>query len=212
MEKNSESNLAVNVTGLLLCAGLSARMGALKPLMLHEGLPFAVQIIRKLLHHCSNIYIIVGYKADKIRNEISSHLYENELAKIKFSFNKNYQRGMFSSLQCGLQNLKNVDWILYHFVDQPSLPEIFYKNFFERLNKKINWLQPAYHKKLGHPILFDAKVAEMILQLSENHSLRDLNNDSRIKRIIWNCSYPQVLEDIDTMDEFKNLTVKQVDN
>ena len=58
---------------------------------------------------------------------------------------------------------------------------------------------------MGHPILFNGKVAEMILQLSENNSLRDLSNNQRITKQIWDCNYPQVLEDIDTIEQFNNL-------
>ena len=111
---------------------------------------------------------------------------------------------MFSSLQCGLRNISQSDWILYHFVDQPSLPVSFYNEFVEQLSEEINWVQPSHKNNLGHPILFNRKVADMILKLSENNSLRDLSNDQRITKQIWNCNYPEVLQDIDTIDEFNN--------
>ncbi len=205
METNSKSKINQNITGLLLCAGMSGRMGTTKALMVHNGLPLAVQITKKLLIVCKQVVVVLGQESDKVKNEIKKHFSNDEISKIFFVVNDKYKTGMFSSLQCGLKNISQAGWILYHFVDQPSIPVSFYTQFIEQLSEEINWVQPSYKNSLGHPILFNGKVAEMILQLSENNSLRDLSNNQRITKQIWDCNYPQVLEDIDTIEQFNNL-------
>lgn len=205
METNPKSKIAPNITGLLLCAGLSGRMGTSKALMLYNELPFAVHIIKKLLIVCGEIMVVVGHESENVKSEILKCLTSDEAAKLKFVFNDNYKSGMFSSLQCGLRNIPQSDWILYHFVDQPSLPVSFYNQFVEQLSEEINWVQPSHKNNLGHPILFNRKVVDIILKLSENNSLRDLSNDQGITKQIWECNYPEVLQDIDTIDEFINL-------
>jgi molybdenum cofactor cytidylyltransferase len=205
METNPKSKIEPNITGLLLCAGLSGRMGTLKALMLYHGLPFAVHIIKKLLFVCKEVVVVVGRESEKVKSEILKCLTTDEAAKLHFVFNDNFKSGMFSSLQCGLRNVSQTDWILYHFVDQPSLPVSFYNQFVEQLSEEINWVQPSHKNNLGHPILLNSKVADIILQLSENNSLRDLSNDQRITKQIWNCNHPEVLQDIDTIDEFEKL-------
>jgi molybdenum cofactor cytidylyltransferase len=205
METNSKSKIASNITGLLLCAGLSGRMGAPKALMIYNGSPFAVQIISKLLFVCKEVLVVIGHESEKVKSEILKQLTSDDTAKLKFVFNNNYKAGMFTSLQCGLRNISKSDWILYHFVDQPSLPVSFYHEFAEQVSEEINWVQPSHKNNLGHPILFSRKVVDMILQLSENNSLRDLSNDQGITKLIWECNYPEVLQDIDTIDEFINL-------
>lgn len=212
METNPKSKLAPNIIGLLLCAGLSGRMGTSKALLIFDGLPFAVHIIKKLNLVCDKIIVVTGYESEKVEKEIKKYLGSQETKKVIFIFNTEYKAGMFTSLQCGLRNIYRRNWILYHFVDQPSLPVSFYKEFVEQLSSKINWLQPSFNNKLGHPILFNSKVADNILRLKENNSLRDLSNDQRITKLIWNCNYPEVLEDIDTIDQFNNLTIKSFDN
>lgn len=212
METNSKSKITRNITGLLLCAGMSGRMGTTKALMIYNGLPFAVQIIKKLLIVCKEVVVVLGHESDKVKNEIKNFLSDDEISKIKFCLNNNYKAGMFSSLQCGLRNVSQVEWILYHFVDQPSIPRSFYNEFVEQLSEEVEWVQPSFKNRLGHPILISHKTSDMILKLSENNSLRDLSNDQRIKKQIWNCNYPQVLEDIDTIEQFNNLTIKQFDN
>lgn len=212
MEANPKSKVKRSITGLLLCAGLSGRMGTPKALMFHQGLPFAVLILRKLLLVCKEVVVVVGYEAEKVKTEIKKFLSTGELLKVKFVLNENYKAGMFSSLQCGLKHISNAEWILYHFVDQPTLPHLFYNQFVKQLSKKINWVQPSHKNNLGHPILFDRKVTDMIFSLSENNSLRDLSDDQRITKLIWNCNYEEVLQDIDTKEEFNNLTITQFDN
>ena len=212
MEANPKSKLVPNITGLLLCAGLSGRMGTSKALMLYEGLPFAVQIIKKILLVCREVVVVVGHESEKVKSKILKCLTPDEAVKLKFVFNDNYKSGMFSSLQCGLRKITQSDWILYHFVDQPSLPFSFYNEFVKKLSEENNWAQPSYKNKLGHPIIFNHNVADMILKLSENNSLRDLSNDRRITKQIWDCNYPEVLQDIDTIEQYNNLTIKPFDN
>jgi molybdenum cofactor cytidylyltransferase len=156
---------------------------------------------------CNQVVVVVGHDSDNVIVEIKKHLSAEETSKVIFVLNENYQAGMFTSLQCGLRKISQSDWILYHFVDQPSLPVSFYYELVEQSSENINWVQPAYKNKLGHPVLFNHNVADMILQLSENNSLRDLSNDQRITKHIWNCNYPQVLYDIDTIEQFNNLTI-----
>ena len=212
METNPKSKIAQNITGLLLCAGLSGRMGTSKALMIYHGLPFAVLIIKKLLLVCKEVIVVIGHESEKVKAEIKAHLGEDENSKVMFVLNENYKDGMFSSLQYGLRNISNSDWILYHFVDQPNIPMSFYEEFAAELSEEINWLQPSYDNKPGHPILFNRKVVDTILQLNENNSLRDISNDQRIPKQIWKCNHPEVLQDIDTIEQFNNLTVKPFDN
>jgi len=207
MEKNPKSKIAPNITGLLLCAGLSGRMGTSKALMLYDGSSFAVHVIKKLLFVCDEVVVVVGHESEKVRSAILKCLSSGETAKLQFVFNDNYKSGMFSSLQCGLRNVSQSDWILYHFVDQPSLPVSFYNDFVEQLSEEINWVQPSHKIKLGHPILFNKKVSAIILNQDKDSSLREMSDDRRIKREIWDCKYPEILQDIDTIEQFNRLNL-----
>jgi molybdenum cofactor cytidylyltransferase len=205
MEANSKSTLKHNISGLLLCAGLSGRMGTSKALMIYNELPFAVLIINKLLLVCNEIIVVVGHESEKIEVGIKNYLIADEVSKVKFVLNDNYKAGMFSSLQCGLKQTSKENWILYHFVDQPSIPESFYSEFVNNLPNDCNWFQPSYLNSLGHPILFNKKVSAIILNQDKDSSLRELSDDKRIKREIWDCKYREILKDIDTIEEFNRL-------
>lgn len=205
METNSKSKVKHSISGLLLCAGLSGRMGTSKVLMIHNGLPFAVLIIKKLLLVCKEVIVVVGHESEKVESGITNYLEADESSKVKFILNEEYKDGMFSSLQCGLEHVSNADWILYHFVDQPSLPESFYTEFVRHLPDDANWFQPSTNNNLGHPILFNKHVSAIILNQDKYGSLRDLKDDKRIKRKIWKCNYPEILHDVDTIEAFNRL-------
>lgn len=209
METNSKSKVRQNITGLFLCAGMSGRMGASKALMIHEELPFAVTILKKLLLVCSEVSVVLGHESEKVKAVILNYLDKTEISKLRFALNENYKSGMFSSLQCGLKNQTNADWILYHFVDQPTIPISFYSEFVSQLSGQVNWLQPSFKNNHGHPILFNNDVVKRILESDKNKSLRDIKNDNLIKPKIWECNYPEVLQDVDTLEQYNNLAVKQ---
>ena len=75
---------------------------------------------------------------------------------------------MFSSLKYGLNVEINAEWILYHFVDQPGLPEEFYQEFTEQMDNDYDWIQPSYNSKNGHPLLLQSSIFNSILELPDD--------------------------------------------
>jgi molybdenum cofactor cytidylyltransferase len=112
---------------------------------------------------------------------------------------------MFSSLQVGLREISDCDWLLYHFVDQPHLPQGFYSKFIDQIEKAYNWIQPQDKDQKGHPILIHKSLFPDILD-SNSTSLKEISHLHEIKKKIWNCKYPQVVEDIDTKEDYQKLT------
>jgi molybdenum cofactor cytidylyltransferase len=192
--------LTHKINGLLLAAGFSKRMGKPKALLIQDDLPFAIVILLKMQLVCESIVVVVGHTGSMIQEKLRQHIDGNYQLKTKVRFvtNKNYNEGMFSSLQRGLKELSNSEWILYHFVDQPKLNVEFYNNFIKQISEGFNWIQPAFKGINGHPILIHKIVFNLILDLSPDSSLRVLKNHPNIRKKFWQCNYPEVLQDIDT--------------
>jgi molybdenum cofactor cytidylyltransferase len=125
--------------------------------------------------------------------------------KIKIIYNSEYEKGMFSSLQTGLMKISDCVWLLYHFVDQPHLPADFYSDFIDQINNAYQWIQPQYKGIKGHPIIIHKSIFPIIFD-SNSISLKEISQSQKIKKKIWNCDYPQVVEDIDTQDDYQKLT------
>ena len=202
------------INGLLISAGLSGRMGQFKPLMLYKNKTFVITIVEKLLTVCEKVVVVTGFQKEKIESTINSQFStlptggqvrnSQFLERVKCIYNPNYEQGMFTSLQIGLAELKNSDWILYHFVDQPFHEEKFYGELISQIDNNYDWIQPCYSGKEGHPVLFKKNIFEKILTANSSSSLRLIRDDVNTKKKKWECSYSHILNDYDTPEDFKS--------
>lgn len=202
-------------SGLLIASGLSSRIDGFKPLLQYEGKSFLINIVEKLLNILPNLVVVIGHNHDKLLDELNKN-FDKKLEQIskkswtindrvKIIYNKNYNEGMFTSLQLGVKELANSDWILYHFIDQPNIPKEFYYEIIKHQNNSYNWIQPLFKGVKGHPVLFDKNVSSKIFGAAQSSNLREILIDESIKQHFWECSFLQILEDIDTDEDYQKL-------
>ena len=215
---------AYRIAGLLLSAGFSHRMGDFKPLMLFRGLPLAVGILLKMNSVCDAIGVVTGFRGEELQAEIHRYLSQPSLIpednleqdprtaleelteKVVFIFNPDYEKGMFTSLQLGIRELPATDWLLYHFVDQPDLPLSFYRAFVQQTDDGHNWIQPCFQSRCGHPILLHHGLFRFILDEPSGGNLRKIGRSAKVRKKLWDCPFPQILQDVDTPEDFRCLT------
>lgn len=189
------------LNGLLISAGYSRRMEQFKPLMLYKNKSFVETIVEKLLTVCEKVIVVTGFKSDEVESVCSSQFAD----RVDCVFNPNFESGMFTSLQTGLTELKDSDWVIYHFVDQPFHEEKFYNELVKQIDDKFDWIQPCYKGKEGHPVIFNKKVIEIIAESPLDSNLRMIRDLPIVRKNYWDCSYPKVLIDIDTPDDLKKI-------
>ncbi len=199
------NNNSIKIYGLLISAGFSGRMKSFKPLLKFEGKPFVVNIADKLAEVCEKVVVVTGYKAHEILKEFEAAENNALCEKTKFVFNKNYKEGMFSSLQSGLKKCGEADWVLLHFVDQPTLPPEFYKDFTKQIKDKFDWVQPIHEERKGHPVLIGKKIVREILDSTLDGNLREISHNAGIKKKLWECNFPQIFTDVDTPEDYRKL-------
>jgi CTP:molybdopterin cytidylyltransferase MocA len=198
------TNSNQNINSLILSAGFSSRMGDFKPLLNYNGKPIIVGLIAKLVQVSTSAAVVTGHQKELIEKEIHSY-FEKEEDRIEIVYNENFASGMFTSLQKGVEHLKSSDWILYHFVDQPALPEEFYYEFVNQIDDGYDWIQPNYHNRNGHPILLNKSLFSMITEAGNNTTLKDISQNPAVKKKYWETNYKGVLNDIDTPDDYRQL-------
>ena len=194
--------LQKKIYGIVISAGLSGRMKKFKPLLPYKGKSFIQNIVYKLHSVCDKIIIVTGYKVNEVEenvNELNIH------SKIEFVFNPEFGKGMFTSLQKGISEAKNCDWILYHFVDQPGLPGNFYPDFIKQAESNYNWIQPINKGQKGHPILLGKDLFELIAKSSPESNLREISKSPNVKKKYWDCNYTKIFQDIDTEEDCSKL-------
>jgi len=193
-----------NIAAIILTVGLSSRMGAYKPLLTYKGKSFFQNIVLKLNSVCDRIIIVTGFHPQDIEINIKQLKNEKINSKSQFVFNENFEDGMFSSLQKGIGACSEADWILYHFVDQPSLPVDFYNSFVQQIEEEYDWIQPVINEGRGHPVLLGNKMKEKILSANVDSSLKDLSR-MEINKKYWQCNFKQIFDDIDNINDYKVL-------
>jgi molybdenum cofactor cytidylyltransferase len=191
-----------NVYGLIISAGLSGRMKKFKPLINYKDKTFLQNITIKLYEVCDKVIIVTGYKSDNIKKSIEQLNYKG---RYELVFNPDYEIGMFTSLQAGIRKATEADWILYHFVDQPGLPQSFYSDFIQQVDNNHNWIQPSVDGEKGHPILIHSELFEIVINASNDSNLREVSRDSIIKKKFWECNYREIFQDIDTEEDYLNM-------
>ena len=193
---------SLKINSLILSAGLSERMGKFKPLLSYKGKSFIQNIVLKLNSVCYKIIVVTGYKANEVEENVNQL---NLPSKIEFARNESFEKGMLTSLQAGLAKATESDWTIYHFVDQPGLPEDFYKEFVKQIDDKHNWIQPKINKQKGHPILIKRNLFQIILDAPLNSNLRAISNDPMVKKKFWECGNAEIFQDIDTEEDYSKL-------
>ncbi len=192
------------IFGLILSAGLSGRMRTFKPLLQYNGKSFIAGITEKLSFACQKVIVVTGFNSGNIVQHLENQLSAEILSKVIFVHNENYKSGMFSSLKKGIRYCTDLDWVLYHFVDQPTLPFEFYTKFIKQIDEGYDWIQPVKEGKKGHPLLIGEKVIERINAAGEDSNLREITRTKIIKKY-WECEYKEIFDDIDTIDDYNNL-------
>jgi len=197
------------VNALLISAGLSSRMGNFKPLIKLENQTFVTTVAKKLLSVCKNVTVVTGYKSNELEKEIR-YSFQNENGtlspNVKCVFNPEYGSGMFSSVKTGLAEMKNSDWVIFHFVDQPMIPIGFYRELILQIDDSYDWIQPVYDLKQGHPVLFKNSVFPKILNAPTNYLMRLIREDEEVKKKYWVTDYKYILEDLDTQEDLLKIS------
>jgi len=187
------------INGLIISAGKSGRMKKFKPLLSYKGKSFIQNIVLRLNSVCDKIIIVTGYQSNEVEENVNQL---NIHSKIEYVHNERFEKGMFTSMQAGLAKAIESNWIIYHFVDQPGLPEEFYKEFVEQIDEKYNWIQPKIKEQKGHPILIKRIIFQIILDAPLNTNLRTISSGSKVKKKFWECGYEEIFQDIDTEEDY----------
>ncbi len=204
------SKLKFNIGAIILSAGKSGRLGEPKAFLRMNGETFIYHLIKKLNKFCNRLVIVFGFESEKmIHKLISDNVIKSYLDKIRVVVNHYYEDGMFSSIQCGIAEMKDEDYIIIQQVDQPGLPEEFYSQFITSLEGYVEWMQPSYDGIPGHPIIISRQIAQSILMENSKSTLRDFKKRNiHIKTKIFECTFPQIHQDIDTYQDYQKLLME----
>ncbi|MFH0865326.1 MAG: NTP transferase domain-containing protein [Bacteroidota bacterium] len=180
---------------VILAAGLSERMGLMKPLLkFNEKEIFLSHIIAEYEKLGSQEIIIVTNET--VVNEID----KTSLRNAEIVINKNPASGRLHSIKIGLNLLKTKNACFIHNTDNPFVNQPLLHKMTLSVNDN-NIVVPVYKGKGGHPILIGRKVIEHICKQKQTDAdLRELLK--YFERINVQTTDEKILCNINSMEDY----------
>ena len=190
------------ITAILLAAGQSKRLkGENKLTKLFKGKPLINHILFSLIKSkVNNIVIVLGYEHLKIKTKLLRS------KKIKFAINKNYKKGMSSSIKTGLKKLpKNSQGFLIVLGDMPNITKTTINKIcssITRSDKEI--ILPKFKNRTGNPIGFKQSMIKNIYKIKGDRGAKNIikQNSKKIKFV--NIYSKSILTNLNTKKDFSS--------
>lgn len=154
---------------LILAAGLSTRMKGFKPLLRVGD--------KRLIEHAITLFENLGIPSLTVvgnrSQELTPIIAQTSSRPV---YNENFQDGMFSSLQCGVKELKDCGAFFLLPVDIPLVhPATLKKLLYARDNDASRLIYyPQFLGRRGHPPLISARLIPEILNYNGQDGMRGL--------------------------------------
>jgi molybdenum cofactor cytidylyltransferase len=183
---SSISMLLPPIAGIVLSGGASRRMGSPKALLRFENETFLDRLIRVFSGVCYPIIVVVGQHASQIRSGIERG------RDVLFTENPDPERGMLSSLQCGLALVPTAaDAAMFLPVDHPNIQLSTLKTLAARFRSdRAPVIVPTYAGEHGHPVCIARPLIDELLALPPTAKASDV-----IHRHVARTSYIEVLDE-----------------
>ena len=190
------------ITAILLAAGQSKRLKDENKLTkLFKGKPLINHILYSLIKSKVNkIIIVLGFEHLKIKTKLLKN------KKINFVINKNYKKGMSSSIKTGLKKLpKNSKGFLIVLGDMPNITKTTINKIclsIIRSDKEI--ILPKFKNKTGNPIGFKHSMIKNIYKIKGDRGAKNIIKKNNKKIKFLNINSKSILINLNTKRNFSN--------
>jgi molybdenum cofactor cytidylyltransferase len=187
----------VKIAGIILSGGASRRMGTPKALLLIENETFLDRMIRLFSVVCDPIIVVLGHNAEQIRSGIQ------RASQVTFVVNPDPERGMLSSLQCGLEAMPaTADAVMFTPVDHPGIQG----STIEKLAVGNAPLAiPTHGGVHGHPVCITRPLIAELLALPATAQARDVIHRHLSEALLVEVDDAAVSIDIDDPTAYAEL-------
>ncbi|WP_286747547.1 nucleotidyltransferase family protein [Roseivirga sp. UBA1976] len=190
----------MKIGAVLLAAGLSTRMQGPNKMLLPFG---HTTILTATLTHLldsevNKIALVLGRNASEFQVD------SNE--KVDLVVNPQPERGMTSSIQCGLRKLMSMDALMVCLADMPLLSSSDYTGLIQSFrNTQKTILVPIYKGAKGNPVVFDKRHFHEILNHKGANGCSGVvqHNLNAVERL--EVSSDRFIADIDTPIDYQKM-------
>ncbi|MBF0475542.1 MAG: nucleotidyltransferase family protein [Deltaproteobacteria bacterium] len=194
------------VTGLVLAAGRSTRLGRPKQLVRIGGQSILSRIVSAALaSDLDQVLVVLGYQAEEVAHDLSPLAGSTRL---KLVINPEFDRGMSSSLQAGLRQLpEETAGVMVLLGDQPVIhPEAINRLIFAFLNSDAPLCVPLVAGARVTPVIFGRSMFPHLEVLTGDVGGRNVVNQFFHQAVKVDVTGWLDPADLDTEDDCNRLT------
>ena len=193
------------IAGLILAGGASRRMGTPKALLRFQNETFLDRLIRIFSTVSSPVIVVLGHQTDQIRAGIES------ASEANFVVNPDPERGMLSSLQCGLATLPvETEAVMFTPVDHPNLQAATLEKIALHFGTgRAAVTVPTYAGEHGHPVCIARAVAAELLALPPRAMASDVIHKYVAQTAYIEVDDPAVTSDVDDPEAYAGLLARR---
>ena len=196
----------MNISGILLAAGMSTRMGQPKQLLPFGHSTVIETVIETLLaSQLVEVMVVLGHQRQQIYQQIEPKLTGHRLRVID---NPDYRAGMLTSVQAALKQISpSSPAFALMLVDQPLITAGTINQVLEaHRSTTIPITIPQYRSRRGHPAIFDGQFIAEILALDwEGRGMKEILDRHREQIHYLPVETDRILRDMDTPQDYQRL-------
>ena len=191
------------IAAVILSGGSSRRMGTPKALLPYQGETFLDRLIGVFAEVCAPVIVVLGEHADVIRTGIA------RAAEAQFVVNPDPERGMLSSLQCGMALVpKTVQAAMFLPVDHPHLQQATVSTLAVQFRAPVT--VPTYSGEHGHPVCIARQLIDELLALPVTAKASDVIHRHVDRTLYIEVADAAVVTDVDDPAAYADLVARTV--
>ncbi len=189
-----------NVGAVILAAGGSRRLGRPKQLLVWNGETLLSRVVRAARDGgCTRFAVVSG--------AIRAAELESGTA-MEFVHNPEWERGLGSSIRCGVQHLAEMEALVLLACDQPFVSGTLISALISQWGATGHQIVASrYANTLGIPALFDRSCFAELLRLPDDEGAKSLVRSS--PGPVGEVDFPEGAIDIDTPADYAQLCARQ---
>ncbi len=158
------------ITGVILAAGTSSRMGATNKLQLtYRGHTIIEEVLEQLSNSkVDGILVVTGFESERIEETLRDYMTD----RVSFVFNRGYRLGRAESVRCAIKQIDGkTDAALFMVADKPGVTADLIDRAIDRfINDRPAILYVETPAGRGHPSIFSKKVFDNLLSMQGDHA------------------------------------------
>ena len=202
--------VAIRIAGLILAGGASRRMGTPKALLEIGAETFIDRLVGLFNPVVSPLIVVLGHDSELVRHGMDSR------SPVTFAVNRQPERGMLSSLQCGLRELPSeTGAVIFSPVDYPSCQGTTVARIADEFRNRFRThacdvVIPIYRGVKGHPVCISRRVVDELLELPFTGQAREIIRGRIGTTVFIEVDDPGITTDVDTPEDYRSLMATAV--